>query len=47
MNMFIFAGIFLMQFLIGEVIELWPVDAAGGYDREAYFTAFGCTASRL
>lgn len=41
MNTFIFTGIFLMQYLMGEVIDLWPLDASGSYDREAYFAAFG------
>ena len=41
MNTLIFTGVFLVQYLMGEVIDLWPIDASGGYHHEAYFAAFG------
>ena len=34
-------GAFVVQYGIGEIIDLWPVKADGGYDREAYRVAFG------
>ncbi len=44
MNVFIFAGIFVAQYLIGEVIDLWPAAPGGGYAKEAYAVAFGAVA---
>jgi len=44
MNMLIFSGVFLTQYLIGEVIDLWPKDADGGYHPQAYMAAFGAVA---
>ena len=40
-NMWAILGAFAAQYGIGAVIDLWPVTADGGYDREAYRTAFG------
>lgn len=41
MNLFLFGGVFLTQFLMGKIIDLWPPIASGGYDPAAYFAAFG------
>lgn len=41
LNVFTFGGAFLAQYLIGEVIDLWPVGANGNYDPVGYFAAFG------
>ena len=41
MNVLIFGGVFFGQSAIGEIIDLWPVDADGGYVPEAYARAFG------
>ena len=40
-NLFVILGAFAVQAGIGAVIDLWPVAADGGYDREAYRVAFG------
>lgn len=40
-NLFVILGAFVVQYGIGEIIDLWPVKADGGYDREAYRVAFG------
>ncbi len=41
LNLVVFGGAFLVQYLIGAVIDLFPAPAAGGYPPEAYQTAFG------
>jgi len=41
LNVFVFAGIFLAQFAMGAIIDLWPLAADGGYRPEAYRAAFG------
>lgn len=41
MNLFIFGCAFVIQYLIGEVIDLYPKSADGGYAPEAYQTGFG------
>ena len=45
MNVLIFSGVFLTQYLIGEVIDMWPRSADGGYDPQAYMVAFGAVAA--
>ncbi|MDP6574041.1 MAG: MFS transporter [Rhodospirillales bacterium] len=40
-NLFVILGAFAVQSGIGAIIDLWPVTAHGGYDREAYRVAFG------
>ena len=40
-NLFMVLGAFAIQYGIGVIIDLWPVTADGGYDREAYRVAFG------
>lgn len=41
MNMLSFSGTFLIQFMMGEIIDLYPARPGGGYSDEAYFAAFG------
>ena len=41
MNMLIFAGIFLMQYLMGEILDLWVANAAGQHPPEAFAASFG------
>ena len=41
LNLLLFLGAFLFQYLIGAVIDLWPATAAGGYHPQGYQTAFG------
>ncbi len=40
-NLLIFALAFALQWGIGEIINIWPVDADGGYALAGYRTAFG------
>ena len=40
-NLFGILGAFAVQSGIGAIIDLWPVTAHEGYDREAYRVAFG------
>ncbi len=40
-NLFVILGAFAVQSGIGAIIDLWPVTAHDGYDREAYRVAFG------
>lgn len=44
-NLFGIAGVFLLQWLIGVVVDLFPTDAAGHYPPEAYTVAFMVTAA--
>ena len=41
MNLFIFATAFAIQYLIGEIIDLYPKSADGAYDPRAFQTSFG------
>lgn len=40
-TLLVFSGIFVLQFAMGAVIDLWPRDAAGRYPPQAYQAAFG------
>ena len=40
LNLLLFLGAFLMQYLIGAIIDLWPPGPAGGYHPEGYQAAF-------
>ena len=40
-NVLVFGGVFLTQYLIGTIIDLWPEGPGGGYHPEAYTVAFG------
>ncbi len=40
LNLFVFVGAFSAQWLIGAVIGLWPLTAAGGYSPTGYQAAF-------
>jgi MFS family permease len=40
LNAMVFAGVFLMQYLIGAVISIWP-ETARGYAPDGYPYAFG------
>jgi len=42
-NVMVFGGVFLIQYLIGEIINLFPMNADGFYDRQGYFWGFGIT----
>ena len=44
MNFLMFSSVFLAQWGIGRVIDLWPRTAAGGYDPAGYGWAFGLCA---
>jgi hypothetical protein len=37
------AGVFVLQSLIGWILDLWPRNEAGGWDRHGYEWAFGLT----
>jgi hypothetical protein len=41
LNFLTFATAFLVQYLIGAIIDLWPTTPAGGYPPQAYQVAFG------
>ncbi len=41
LNLFLFAGAFLLQYAIGWVIDLFPASVAGGYDPRSYTAALG------
>ncbi len=41
MNLFIFSSAFAIQYLIGEIIDLYPKSADGGYDPQGFQTGFG------
>lgn len=40
-NLLVFGGVFATQYGIGEIIDLWPVEANGAYRPEAYQSSFG------
>ena len=40
LNLLLFLGAFLMQYLIGAIIDLWPPGPEGGYHPEGYQAAF-------
>jgi len=40
MNLLIFLSAFAIQWGIGEIINLWPLDVGGGYAESGYRTAF-------
>ena len=40
-NVFVFGSVFLIQYLIGKIISLFPMKENGEYPSEAYFAAFG------
>ena len=40
LNLLLFLGAFLIQYLIGAIIDLWPPGPDGGYHPEGYRTAF-------
>ena len=45
LNLLLFLGAFLMQYLVGAIIDLWPPGPDGGYHPEGYRSAFwlvGC-----
>jgi MFS family permease len=44
LNVFTFGGAFLGQWGMGEIINLWPTPAAGGYAAEGYQAAFAVMA---
>lgn len=44
LNLLLFLGAFLIQYLVGEVIDLWPAGADGGYHPEGYRAAFSLVA---
>ena len=41
LNLLLFLGAFLLQYLVGAIIDLWPTPTGGGYHPEGYRTAFG------
>lgn len=41
LNLLVFVGAFVTQYAIGEIIDLWPPTADGGYAPVAYRVAFG------
>lgn len=45
MNFLMFSSVFLFQWGIGQVIDLWPRGADGGYDPAGYAWAFGLCAA--
>ena len=40
LNLLLFLGAFLVQYLIGAIIDLWPPGPGGGYHPEGYRVAF-------
>ena len=40
-NVFVFGSVFLIQYLIGKIISIFPMNENGEYASEAYFAAFG------
>ena len=40
LNLLLFLGAFLIQYLVGAVIDLWPPGPDGGYHPDGYRTAF-------
>jgi MFS family permease len=47
LNFLMFSTVFLAQWGIGVVIDLWPRTAAGGYDPAGYAAAFGLCAGLM
>ncbi len=41
LNLLVFASAFLIQWLMGVIIGLWPAEPLGGYPKQAYLVAFG------
>ncbi|MEM7424515.1 MAG: MFS transporter [Pseudomonadota bacterium] len=41
MNLFIFSSAFAIQYLIGEIIDLYPNSPSGGYDPQGFQAGFG------
>ena len=41
MNFLVFTFAFSCQYLIGAIIDLWPLTASGGYDQQGYQVSFG------
>ena len=41
LNLLVFSAVFITQYAIGAIIDLWPVNADGGYQTIAYSAAFG------
>ena len=40
LNLLLFLGAFLIQYLVGAIIDLWPTSPGGGYHPEGYRSAF-------
>ena len=40
LNLLLFVGAFLMQYLVGAIIDLWPAGPGGGYHPDGYRAAF-------
>ena len=40
LNLLLFVGAFLIQYLVGAIIDLWPAGPDGGYHPDGYRTAF-------
>jgi MFS family permease len=41
LNLLVFAGVFVIQWLMGAIIDQWPPTPSGGYDPQAYGAATG------
>ncbi len=41
LNLLVFATVFVVQWLMGVIIDLWPVTAGGGYETVSYTAATG------
>jgi hypothetical protein len=41
LNFIIFSTAFLVQYMIGAIIDLWPTTPAGAYPPQAYQAGFG------
>ena len=41
LNLLLFLGAFVLQYLVGAIIDLWPSMPGGGYHPQGYQTAFG------
>jgi hypothetical protein len=41
LNFITFSTAFVIQFVIGAIIDMWPATQAGGYAPQAYQVAFG------
>ena len=44
LNLLLFLGAFVLQYLVGAIIDLWPSMPGGGYHPQGYQTAFGLAA---